>query len=491
MTTQVEAPQSSSHSGVTRETSALVNDDAERGVLAALLLAGAEDNFRIATEVATLLTPKMFGRGAHRLVYEGMEALRTERIVIDPVTLLHKLTALGTLAAAGDAPFLAALLDEIPTTGNVMHHAHIVREMWQRREVRALAQRMQAMAQDRTVDIGDVFAWASKSLAPLASAKGEQGFRRIKQGLWATMERIEQRKAGTAATLIPTYLRELDAKLSGGVERGELVIVAGVPSCGKTTLVWNWLRELTLSGTGATGFVSAEMSEGMLLEAALSAEAAVPRAHLKSGALTEGELSDLVGAAGRLLNQAIYIDDTVMPAIGDVENRCRLLKTKEPGLVAIGVDFIQLLQDRDRGRGELRSEQITQIVYRLKSLALELGVVMVALAQPNDKQIEDRDDKRPQMRDLQGSSGMRQAADHVWLLYRPKMYDSSQADTIEVNLGKQKAGATGTAILEWDGPRLRVISPEERRLREHDERLKLEQRRQAEQPIALPIGGGR
>ncbi len=485
--TQVSTGQSSSASDVSRATR-LVNEDAERGVLAALLLAGAADDFRIATEVATMLTPKMFGVGAHRVFYEGIEALRTERIVIDPITLLHKLEALGTLSATGGAAFLAGLLDEIPTAANVMYHVGIVRELWQRREVQALGLRMAQMAQDRQVDIGDVFAWASKSLAPLASAKGEQGFRRIKQGLWATMERIEQRKAGTAGSLVPTYLRELDVRLNGGVERGELIIVAGVPSCGKTTLVWNWLRELVLSGAGATGFVSAEMSEGMLLEAALAAEAAVPRAHLKAGTLTDGELSDLVGAAGRLLNEAIYIDDTVMPAIGDVENRCRLLKAKEPGLVAIGVDFIQLLQDKDRGRGELRSEQITQIVYRLKSLALELGVVVVALAQPNDKQVEDRDDKRVQLRDLQGSSGMRQAADHVWLLYRPQMYDPTQPDTIEINLAKQKAGATGKAILEWDGPRLRVISPEERRLREHDERLKLEQRRQAERPIALAIG---
>lgn len=487
MNAQVQAGQSSVATSVTRET--LVNVDAERAVLGALLVAGAADEFRIATEVAAVLTTKMFGVGAHRLLYEAVEALRAERIVIDPITLKHKLQALGTLASAGGTEALAGLLDEIPTTANVMYHVGIVRELWQRREIRAMAQRMQAMAQDPQVDIGDVFSWASKSLAPLASAKGEQGFRRIKQGLWSAMERIEQRKAGTAATLVPTYLRELDARLNGGVERGELVIVAGVPSCGKTTLVWNWLRELAICGAGATGFVSAEMSEGMLIESALAAEAAVPRANLKSGKLTDAELSDLVGAAGRLLTQAIYIDDTVMPAIADVENRCRLLKAKEPGLIAIGVDFIQLLQDRDRGRGELRSEQITQIVYRLKSLALELGVIVVALAQPNDKQVEDRDDKRVQLRDLQGSSGMRQAADHVWLLYRPHMYDPTQPDTIEINLAKQKAGATGTAILEWDGPRLRIISPEERRLREHDERLKLEQRRQAEQPIALPMGG--
>jgi replicative DNA helicase len=483
---QVQTGQSSTATSVTRET--LVHVDAERGVLAALLLAGAADEFRIATEVASLLTPKMFGIGAHRVTYEAMEALRQDRIVIDPITLLHKLEAMGTLQVSGGATLVGGLLDEIPTTANVMHHVGIVREFWKRREVAALGQRMQQMAQDRQLDVDEVFSWASKALAPLASSKGEQGFRRIKQGLWTAMERIEQRKSGTAATLVPTYLRELDARLNGGVERGELIIVAGVPSCGKTTLVWNWLRELAICGAGATGFVSAEMSEGMLLESALAAEAAVPRANLKSGKLTDAELSELAGAAGRLLNQAIYVDDTVMPAIGDVENRCRLLKTKEPGLVAIGVDFIQLLQDRDRGRGELRSEQITQIVYRLKSLALELGVIVVALAQPNDKQVEDRDDKRVQLRDLQGSSGMRQAADHVWLLYRPHMYDPTQPDTIEINLAKQKAGATGTAILEWDGPRLRVISPEERRLREHDERLKLEQRRQAEKPIALPMG---
>ncbi len=489
--TQPVATQSSSRPDVSRGTaSVLVNDDAERAVLGAVLLAGSSDKWRMATEVANVLSADMFGRGAHRALYEAMEALRSNRVVIDPVTLAHQLEANGTLKQAGGREFIAELLDEIPTAANVLYHADIVRLCWKRREVQALGQRIAAMATDPAIAIEDVFSWASKSLAPLAAGKGEGGFQRIKEGLWAAMERIEQRKAGEAVALVPTYLPELDAKLSGGVERGELVIVGGVPSCGKTTLVWNWLRELAISGAGATAFVSAEMSRGMLIESALSSEAEVARGNLKSGKLTDDELSRIVGAAARLLNQDIYIDDTVMPGIADVENRCRLLKVKEPGLVAIGVDFIQLLQADKTRASELRAEQLTQIVYRLKAIALELNVVVVALAQPNDKQIEDRDDKRPQLRDLQGSSGMRQAADHMWLLYRPHMYDADAADTIEINLAKQKSGATGTAILEWDGPRLRVVSPEEKRLKAHQAQVQLEQRRAAEQPQSLSLVRG-
>lgn len=443
---------------------ALVAEDAERAVLAALLIVGASDEHRLGTTISTILKPNMFGRGGHRVIYEAMETLRMQRVVIDPLTLSHQLEANGTLVPAGGKDYIGLLQDEIPTTAHAIAHARLVRESWKRREVLALAKRMQFMAQDPTIPIDEVFSWASKSLLPMAAGDGEKGFRRIKDGLWAAMERIEQRQAGQSVSLVPTGLLELDDRLNGGVERGEMIVVVGVPSCGKTTLVWNWLRDLATSGEGAVGFVSAEMSEGMLLESALSAEAAVPRAHLKNGQISPQQASDLANAAARLLNQAIYVDDTVMPDIEDVVNRCRLLKAKEPTLCAIGVDFIQLLQKGERERGELQEATLKYIAYRLKAIALELNVVMVALAQPNDKQIEDRPDKRPQLRDLQGSSGMRQAADHIWLLYRDRMYNAGGPDTIEINLAKQKSGATGTVTLDWDGPRLRVVSPRRRAL---------------------------
>ncbi|MBX3173290.1 MAG: hypothetical protein KF709_02705 [Gemmatimonadaceae bacterium] len=467
-----------------KEKPFLVSDDAERAVLAAVLMAGAEDKHRTGTAIATVLQPQMFGRGSHRLLFEAMEQLRHAGVVVDPLTLANQLTANGTLAAAGGKEYIGPLYDELPTHEHAMAHARIVREYYRRRELRAMAVQMQRMAQDETVAIDDLFAWASRSLSPLAAGEGEQGFRRIKEGLWAAMERVEQRHNGTAVALVATGLPELDDKLNGGLERGELVVVSGVPSCGKTTLVWNLLRDLTLSGLGAVGFVSAEMTEGMLLESALAAEGEVARAHLKSGKITAEEMGRLAAAAGRLLNQAIYVDDTVMPDIEDVVNRCRLLKAREPGLIAIGVDFLQLLQSREAERGELGEAKLRRIAYRLKAVALELNVVVIALAQPNDKQIEDRPDKRPQLRDIQGSSGIRQAADHTWLLYRDIMYNPSAPDTIEINLAKQKSGAVGTVTLDWDGPRLRVVSP---RLR----KLAIEaQRERDKQPELLPPPSG-
>jgi replicative DNA helicase len=463
---------------------ALWSEDAERAVLAAILVAGAEDKHRLATQVATILKPAMFGRGNHRVIYEAMEALRQADVDVDPITLGNQLEADGTLKPSGGKEYLGGLLDEIPTTAHALSHARIVRERWKRREVTALAKRMQAMAADPTVAIEDVFQWASKSLVPLAAGEGEKGFRRIKDGLWATMERIEKRQAGTAVSLLSFGIPELDDRMNGGFERGEFIVVAGVPSCGKTTIVWNGLRTMAQEGHGAVGFVSAEMSEGMLLENMLAADAEVSRADIKKGTLSHADVGRLASAAGRLLNQAIYIDDTVMPDVEDVVNRCRLLKAKEPGLCAIGVDFIQLLQKGDRERGELQSATLTYIAYRLKAIALELNVAVIALAQPNDKQIEDRPDKRPQLRDLQGSAGMRQAADQIWLLFRPRMYNPSAPDTIEINVAKQKSGAVGTATLEWDGPRLRVVSP---RLRA----LEAERQKLLDKPPTLLDDGGR
>lgn len=465
MSSVVEVSHGTSSVVTTEAKAALVSDDAERAVLGALLIAGAADDHRLGTRVATVLTPAMFARGAHRTVYEAMETLRRQRVTVDPLTLMNQLQADGTLGAAGGKEFVAALLDEVPTPDHAVHHAEIVRERWKRREVRQLAIKMRQMAEDPTVGIDQVFSWASRSLLPLTATAGEQGFRLIKAGLYETMERIEGRRRGEASTtLIPTGLPELDDRLSGGTERGQLIVVAGVPSCGKTSIVWNILRDVTESGHGAVAFVSAEMTLGMLLENALAAEGDVSRGNIKKGELSREEWARLGAAAARLLQQKIYVDDTVMPDIEDVVNRCRLLKAKEPTLCAIGVDFIQLLQKGDRDRGELQSAILTHITYRLKSLALELGVVVFALAQPNDKQIEDRPDKRPQLRDLQGSAGIRQAADHVWLLYRDRMYNASAADRIEINVAKQKDGSTGTAILDWDGPRLRVVSPRRREL---------------------------
>jgi replicative DNA helicase len=465
---------------VPRETP-IWNEDAERAVLSALLLVGDEDEFRTITALTTRITPAMFYRGAHRVTYEAMLALYARKVTIDPLTLSNELEARGNLGTAGGKEFIGGLLDEVPTAANIAHWDALLVDCWKRRELTSLARKIAAMAKDRTLAIDDVFSWAGKSLAPMASGHGEKGFRKIRQGLLDAWQRIINRGEGTLSDTIPTGLPELDAKLDGGFERGQLIVVCAVPGGGKTSFVWNLLRDLTLDGRGATAFVSCEMTEGMLLESALSAESEVARSHLKSGKVTDEEGKQLAEAMKRLLDAPIYVDDTAMPDIEDVCNRCRMLKAQEPGLVAIGVDFIQLLQVRDRERGELQAEMLRKIAYRLKTLALELNVAVFALAQPNDKDIEKREDKRPQINDMQGSSGMRQAADQIWLLYRPLMY-GTKVDTIEINVAKNKLFDVGTAYLKWDGPRVRVVSPQL-------EKLKAEAKALAAKPLELGAGG--
>lgn len=456
----------------------LWSEDAERAVLAAMLV-----DPQAAGAAAALLEAAHFHRPAHRALFDGIQALRLAGTTIDPITLAHELERRGTLKAAGGKDYLGTLYDEIPTAANLEHHARIVRGFARRRDLVRLGKRLALEATDPAVDPTAAVDEASRALLHQATGAGEQGFRPIKRAVFDAFQRLDDRREGRIPLGLKTGWPELDDRLKGGLEPGTLFVVVGVPGSGKTSLVMNLLTNLALDGVGATAMVSAEMTAAMLTDAALSAVSGVTYDHIKTGEMTDDELRRF-GNAGALLAAApFHIDDTVMPDVEDVVTRCVLLKAQHPNLCAVGVDFIQLLQLREKQRGELHETTIRRIAYELKGIALRLGIVVFALAQPNDKQIEDRDDKRPQLRDIQGSSGIRQAANVIALLYRDEMYSSSAGPDIEINLGKNTFGSPGKAILQWEGACRRVVSPRRRQLEFEEKRMR------DRQPDLLPAEG--
>lgn len=451
----------------------LWSEAAERAVLAAMLI-----DHDATPAVAPLLRATDFWRAAHRALYEALQELRAQDTPVDPVTLAERLVGRGTLKPGPARELLAGLYDEIPHGQHVTAHAAIVRDYAQRRGLLRLAQRLVLEAKDTGVRVEAIRDFASRSLLEASAAVGEAGFRPIKHGVRRVLQRLQDLEAGTATAGLLTGWPELDEKLDGGFSAGDLVIVVGVPGSGKTSLVINLLGRLAVEQGLPSGFVSAEMEEELVSRALLSAFSEVPQAHIKRGEFGPDEAHRVVAAAARLSDAPFAIDDEAMPTIEDVVARCSLLKAQQPGLAAVGVDFIQLLQRRDKDRGELHERTLAHIAYALKALAKRLGIVVFAIAQPNDKQIEERDDKRPQLRDIQGSGGIRQAADAILLLYRPGQYSASAGPALEINLGKFRTGANTTVQLEWEGRFMRVTSPRRRQ-------EELERRRARTRPLQL------
>lgn len=452
--------------GTDRKVEALRNDDAERAVLGALLIA---PDHGIGAELATVLTTEMFAVPAHRAIYDALARLRSDRIPVDPMTMRAALEAGGLGASVAAVTDLVGLLfDEVPTVAHAAAHAALVRAAAQRRALVALGRQLQQAATDPALAVEHTVDRVSRELLVQARpAAKEEGFQHIKGAAAAALQAMDDRRAGAVISGVSTGIPELDDALGGPPQRGTMVLVAGVPSCGKTSTVWQILQGIALERRGAAAFVSAEMRTAMLMNWAYASLGSVPLTRVQSGELEGTEAQRLVSVYEHLSQSPLYVDQTNRPAIEDVVTRCRLLKAQQPDLVAIGVDFLQLVQQREERRADLREEVLRRIAYDLKAVALECDVVMYVLAQVNAKQVASRPDRRPLESDIAGSSGPMEAADSALLVYREQMYNPAAENDMEIAVAKNKFGPRGgVARVWWEGSFVRVASPKRR----HEER---------------------
>lgn len=421
--------------------------EAEQGVLSAVLN-GPPD---AALRAVELLEEWMFSSRAHRAVFRTIVALTRTNTPIDPITLREALQRAGELENAGGIEYLAYLLDVVPTAANLESHCRIVRDKALLRRLIEIGTDIVQDAFEGSKQAVEVLDRAERRIFEISQARSVQGFERLKNLLWPTMERIEALHGRTdSITGVPSGFIELDQK-TAGFQKGDLVIVAARPSMGKTAFVLNVALHAAIEARVGVAIFSLEMSRESLVQRMLTSEARVDAHRLRTGTLRDADYKLIATAAGVLNSAPIWIDDSAALTPLELRSRARRIKLEEDvGLVV--VDYLQLMREPEYS--ENRVQEISAISRALKALAKELNVPVVALSQlsraPEQRGGESR---RPQLSDLRESGAIEQDADVVLFIYRPEMYakDELERDELrgqaEVIVGKQRNGPTGTVKL--------------------------------------------
>jgi replicative DNA helicase len=422
------------------------NLEAERAVLGAILL--HNDAFNLAAEV---IDTQDFYRDAHRRIFDKMAKLVERGGAIDLVTLKEELGRSGDLDEVGGPAYITALVDGIPRGMNVEHHARIIKEKATLRNLIFSANKILTTAYEAEEDADVILDQAEHAIFAIADDKVRDGFVSLRDLAQSSLETIEKLHAHKELiTGVPTGFTDLD-QLTSGLQASDLIIVAGRPSMGKTSLVLNIAQHVGTKTTKTVGMFSLEMSKEQLFLRLLTGEARIDAQKMRRGYLGENDWGRLSQAVGTLSEAKIFIDDT--PSIGILEMRakCRRLAA-EHDLDLVIIDYIQLMQGR--GRFENRTLELASISRSLKGLAKELNVPIVVLSQLS-RAPESRSDHRPQLSDLRESGALEQDADVVVFIYREDLYaDKSQPPTdnegvAELIIGKQRNGPTGVVKLAF------------------------------------------
>ena len=425
------------------------SEDAEQAVLGAMLM-DADAVMRAAEYV----DDTMFYREGNRRIYRAMITLAERGEVVDPLTLANELTRKGELDASGGKDYIGFLVDAVPTAANIEYHAKIVREKALMRRLIEASTLTVSEAFEGSERAEELLDRAEQRIFELAQDRDQEGFTRIKELLWPTMERIEAlHGSGSSITGVPSGFTDLD-EMTAGFQKADLVIVAARPSMGKTAFTLNIAQYAALEANVPVAFFSLEMSKDSLVQRMLTAEARIDAQRLRRGMLRDDDFPRLARAAGILGSAPVWIDDTPGITVLEMRSKARRLKA-ENGIGLVIVDYLQLMQGPSGV--ENRQQEISIISRGLKALAKELDVPVVALSQLS-RAPEQRagEGKRPQLSDLRESGAIEQDADLVMFLYRQEMYDgpvdkdgNSIEGRAEVIVGKQRNGPTGIVNLHF------------------------------------------
>ncbi len=425
--------------------------EAEQSILGSMML----DN-RVIDEISSELEVRDFYRNDHQTIFNEIVSLDEKGEAADVVTVSESLTHLGELDKVGGMAYLGALAKNTPNTGNVKSYAKIVRD-------RAILRRLIESSNDiikqayqpegKTPE--EVLDFAESVIFEIAknNNQAKAGFRKIDVLLAEAVDKIEELfNTKQTVTGVPTGFVDLDKKTSG-LQGGDLVIVAGRPSMGKTSFSMNLVEYAAINQNLPVAVFSMEMPGSQLAARLLASLSRVNSSKLRTGQLDSEDWPKLTSAVGILQDKNIYIDDT--PALSPLEVRTRarrLAAEHEHGLGMIMLDYLQLMRGNDTGGGENRTLEISNITRSLKGLAKELDCPIIVLSQLN-RSLEQRPNKRPVMSDLRESGAIEQDADVIMFIYRHEVYEpeTDQKGLAEIIIGKQRNGPIGTVRLAWLG----------------------------------------
>lgn len=412
-------------------------------------------------KIADILASGDFYRHDHKLIFEHIAKLIEHNRPADIVTVAESLDNAAELSAVGGLAYLGALAQNTPSAANIRRYAEIVRE---RAVMRKLVEVGSGIAESaynpQGRDAQQLLDEAESRIFKIAEGgkRSSEGFLDIKVLLPQVADRIDQlfqRDNQSEVTGIPTGYTDLDS-MTSGLQPGDLVIVAGRPSMGKTAFSLNIAENVALDTGLPVAVFSMEMGATQLATRMIGSVGRLDQHRMRTGRLEDEDWVRLTTALGRLNEAPIFIDEGAGLSSFDVRARARRLHRQTGKLGLIVIDYIQLMSGAAGRQSENRATEISEISRSLKSLAKELDVPVVALSQLN-RSLEQRPDKRPVMSDLRESGAIEQDADLILFIYRDQVYnpDSPDKGTAEIIVAKQRNGPIGRVRLTFIGEHTR------------------------------------
>ncbi|HHH49019.1 MAG TPA: replicative DNA helicase [Gammaproteobacteria bacterium] len=422
--------------------------EAEQSVLGGLML----DN-NAWDKIADAVTEEDFYRRDHRLIFRAVAALAARTEPFDVITLSEWLDKQGLLEDAGGLAYLGTLAKDTPSAANINAYAAIVRERSVLRQLISVGNEISNSAyQTEGRSTEELLDNAERQVFQIAEqgARGKQGFTAIKDLLVKAVDRIDTLfQQDNPITGVATGWNDFD-EMTSGLQRGDMVIVAGRPSMGKTTFAMNIAEHAAIKSGLPTAVFSMEMPGESLAMRMLSSLGRIDQHRVRTGKLEDDDWPRLTSAVGLLAEAPMFIDDTPALSPNELRARARRLAREHGELGLIVIDYLQLMQVH--GSSENRTNEISEISRSLKALAKEMDVPVIALSQLN-RSLEQRPNKRPVMSDLRESGAIEQDADLIIFIYRDEVYneDSPDKGTAEIIIGKQRNGPIGTTRLTFLG----------------------------------------
>ncbi|ADG68448.1 replicative DNA helicase [Planctopirus limnophila DSM 3776] len=414
---------------------------AEKSVLGSILLQS-----RAFDEVADFLLADHFYHHGHQLIYAAIKAIvEDNKQPVDPVTVAEHLDQKSQLEDVGGIEYLMEVLETVPHAANVKGYAEIVRDRWIQRSLTDACTEVLRDCYSGSDDTSEVLSRAEQKIFGILQEQERSSQIDMNTIMMQTLHRINARfdREGVISGLSTGFL-DLDRQ-TNGFQAAELIILAARPSMGKTALVCNLAEAVATNGNTVLVF-SLEQSKLELAERFLCIRARLDGHRLRKGDLDQAEKHALMTASSELSRVPLFIDDAPGRTVGQISAIARRLKRKNQlGLIII--DYLQLIEPEDKRAP--REQQIAQITRRLKGIAKENEIPVIALSQLN-RGVELREDKRPKMADLRESGAIEQDADIVMFLHRPDAYNpEDQPGLAEVIVAKHRSGPTGIVRLTW------------------------------------------
>ena len=434
------------------------NLDAEKAVLGALLTNGSNSGAVVDT-VTSILKSEDFYRDAHRIIYDAILEIVHGNKTADFITVGEELDRRKRLDAVGGLAYITSLANEA-VSYNVEEHAKIISEKAQLRRLIDAGNKIVGMTYAGEDEPTAILNKAEQMVLDVSGqTQSESSFAPIGEVVLSNLDKLNalQQHDG-AITGVPTGFKDVD-HVFNGLQKSDLILVAARPAMGKTAFTLNIAQNVTMLYDKTVAFFSLEMGKEQLVGRILSSVAGVSSEKLRRANMDQADWEKVIAAADRMSKSKLFIDDTPGLTVQDMRSKLRRLKV-EHGLDLVIVDYIQLMQGRNSGKGsENRQQEVSEISRNLKLIAREFNVPVIALSQLS-RSVESRPDKRPVLSDLRESGSLEQDADIVIFLYRDKYYDenSEMGDEAEVLIRKHRNGAVGTVRLLFKGELTRFLN---------------------------------